>query len=395
MNHSAFLEDVLAHPEDDTPRLIYADWLEDQGDEARAEFIRGQLERVRLHPLHPRSRFLAQREKALLERGELTWAGARLSHLVSRFAFRRGFVESVSLSVGDFLLRGEELFSLAPLRRVCLTGVQELPALLADSQRARRFASLLARVRELDFNRSHHLNDSVGEALLTLPEQPCPRAVYLANCTLSGAALETFGASPVLREVVTLEVTASGKALEGLSALLRSRHLRKLEHLILRGSRLGDRGIGVLLGSPVLSRLHGLFLGHNGLSDLGVRTLIESRALGGLQNLELSFNSLTPAGLLHLARSPWLGQLTDLNLSHNDLGNPGARVLAETPLLGQLLSIDLSLNGIGDEGGHLLASYPQPARLLALDLIYNDDLGITAQGALVDRFGADVCLFKR
>jgi uncharacterized protein (TIGR02996 family) len=32
--HQAFLADIAAHPEDDAPRLIYADWLEEHGDPA-------------------------------------------------------------------------------------------------------------------------------------------------------------------------------------------------------------------------------------------------------------------------------------------------------------------------------------------------------------------------
>jgi uncharacterized protein (TIGR02996 family) len=37
-----FLRDILAHPEDDTPRLIYADWLDDHGQPERAEFLRAE-----------------------------------------------------------------------------------------------------------------------------------------------------------------------------------------------------------------------------------------------------------------------------------------------------------------------------------------------------------------
>src|SRR2546426_542629 len=43
----AFEADIIAQPDDDAPRLILADWLEDHGDEhtaARAEFIRLQSE---------------------------------------------------------------------------------------------------------------------------------------------------------------------------------------------------------------------------------------------------------------------------------------------------------------------------------------------------------------
>jgi uncharacterized protein (TIGR02996 family) len=34
---------VIAHAEDDTPRLVYADWLDENGDHDRAEFIRTQV----------------------------------------------------------------------------------------------------------------------------------------------------------------------------------------------------------------------------------------------------------------------------------------------------------------------------------------------------------------
>jgi uncharacterized protein (TIGR02996 family) len=43
----ALLADIIADPGDDGLRLIYADWLEESGDEARAEFIRVQIKIVR------------------------------------------------------------------------------------------------------------------------------------------------------------------------------------------------------------------------------------------------------------------------------------------------------------------------------------------------------------
>jgi uncharacterized protein (TIGR02996 family) len=38
-----FLQDICDNPDDDTPRLVFADWLEDEGDPDRAEFIRAQV----------------------------------------------------------------------------------------------------------------------------------------------------------------------------------------------------------------------------------------------------------------------------------------------------------------------------------------------------------------
>ena len=40
----ALLRGVEASPDDDLPRLVYADWLDEQGRHARAEFIRVQCE---------------------------------------------------------------------------------------------------------------------------------------------------------------------------------------------------------------------------------------------------------------------------------------------------------------------------------------------------------------
>jgi uncharacterized protein (TIGR02996 family) len=39
MNEAAFIRAILASPEDDAPRLIFADWLDERGD-PRAEYLR-------------------------------------------------------------------------------------------------------------------------------------------------------------------------------------------------------------------------------------------------------------------------------------------------------------------------------------------------------------------
>lgn len=39
----ALLAAVCADPDDDTPRLVFADWLQENGEERRAEFIREQI----------------------------------------------------------------------------------------------------------------------------------------------------------------------------------------------------------------------------------------------------------------------------------------------------------------------------------------------------------------
>ena len=41
--HEPFLRAICENPDDDAPRLIYADWLDENGDSERAEFIRLQI----------------------------------------------------------------------------------------------------------------------------------------------------------------------------------------------------------------------------------------------------------------------------------------------------------------------------------------------------------------
>jgi uncharacterized protein (TIGR02996 family) len=41
-DHQALLQSILDQPEDETRRLIYADWLEEHGDPDRASFVRVQ-----------------------------------------------------------------------------------------------------------------------------------------------------------------------------------------------------------------------------------------------------------------------------------------------------------------------------------------------------------------
>src|SRR5262249_44531588 len=73
MIHAGFLAEILERPEDDAPRLVYADWLEDNGDPDRAEFIRAQCERARLPAGDQRHAALLRREEVLLRRNRKAW----------------------------------------------------------------------------------------------------------------------------------------------------------------------------------------------------------------------------------------------------------------------------------------------------------------------------------
>jgi uncharacterized protein (TIGR02996 family) len=81
----ALLAAIRAAPDDDAPRLVYADWLDEHGQPERAEFIRVQCELARR-----KSPALRRREAELLVRHHDAFAGPlAAAHL--RFRFDRGF----------------------------------------------------------------------------------------------------------------------------------------------------------------------------------------------------------------------------------------------------------------------------------------------------------------
>src|SRR5262249_35144606 len=92
-----FLAAIRENPDDDAVRLIFADWLEDQGDTGRAEFIRVQVERATLCPEEPRAEDLRDREEELLGLHRTTWIGG-LEKLVDEVKFQRGLPEMVVVS---------------------------------------------------------------------------------------------------------------------------------------------------------------------------------------------------------------------------------------------------------------------------------------------------------
>jgi uncharacterized protein (TIGR02996 family) len=90
----AFLQAILDAADDDAPRLVYADWLEEHGQPDRAAFIRVQCELARLPEGDPRRPVLEARERALLAHQD-QWLGPLNSPLL-HWQFRRGFVEGFS-----------------------------------------------------------------------------------------------------------------------------------------------------------------------------------------------------------------------------------------------------------------------------------------------------------
>src|SRR5262245_41171049 len=101
------LADICANPEDDTPRLVYADWLEEHGEPERAEFIRLQIRLAQRPEDDPRYE-LGQRQDDLLAAHGESWLGP-LRQRLEVPVWRRGFVEGGRLTLARFLRQGKQL----------------------------------------------------------------------------------------------------------------------------------------------------------------------------------------------------------------------------------------------------------------------------------------------
>ena len=307
---------VRADPNSDGPRLIYADYLSEQGD-PRAEFIRAQLALAQLDEFDPRRPELVRVEADLLTLHGDDWA-APFRGLATGPVFRRGFVEEVKVTARQFLARPAELLGAG--------AVSHLHILDASSH----FAAVLA----------------------------SPQLAGLRGLTVYAQYLR----EPLAR------------------AVAESPHLGNLATLHLGRNHVGAGGAERLAGGTGLGGLTDLDLSDNELSDGAAQLLARSGRFGGVARLNLAGNALTPVGAAALVRGGPLPVLGELGLAHNRLGGHAAPAPPGFGELLHLRKLDLSHNALtADDLARLLpAERPGAPRAADLDLSFNrlEDAGI-------------------
>lgn len=102
---------IAAAYDDDAPRLVYADWLQQQGDPL-GEFIMLQCERARLDRWEPRQKPMREREEHMLSLYRNRWLPDLATANVE---FERGFVERIRLGNPPDLAQLARIRHFAPL----------------------------------------------------------------------------------------------------------------------------------------------------------------------------------------------------------------------------------------------------------------------------------------
>lgn len=229
----ALLRAVCANPDDDTPRLVFADWLQENGDEERAEFIRLQIRladryTIAVNMMNGQD-VEYDRAKALQEQFGARWLTDLPKREGWRWNFWRGFPTRVEV---DYWQNLKSLFH------------------------------------------------------LIRTTQPIE---YLHQKILSRSSAQRFAAHPALSHIRYLRLNELG-GLQTLETVLASPHLTGLKYLGLRHCDIGDAGARIVAASPNLASLKLLDLACNQIDDAGVRAICQSPYLRNIGYLDFERN---------------------------------------------------------------------------------------------------------
>jgi len=423
-DRAALLAAVCANPDDDTTRLVFADWLEENGEGKRAAYIRAAVELHRREnadtPAAAFYQFLNESSLVTLESADCVALDAELSSLFAmieaqkaarmsllakaeglprirgvRFCSNdRGFYNTIFLkNTAMFLANAAEIFRAAPISGVIFS--QMTP------EDARDFiaSGYLSRLRRLELDAAE------------------PLAVRIIGDHPDAAGITHLRLVPSLKAHEQGEQLGAGKHWTGVThlglgnlelgnedpdecviQLLRRPQFRRLQHLILHGNELNDES-AEFIASAGLKELRSLNLRINNIRNAGAEALARSKLLPSLRYLDISMNYFGPTGMSELIVSPRLAKLTALRLDGCDTAGLHAKTL-QGPCRGPSLralhieSVSLTASGLAalancravhglwylaldwarvtDAGLQALTRSPGFRQLTVLDLASND-----------------------
>ena len=408
-DRESFVAAIAAAPQDDLPRLVFADWLDENGESERAEFIRAQVRRAAEWG-GPDDGSLAQTALTAFDSQGVGWChtfltalgldltgyklkrspfwqqtGAsaltvdvfdpqyRLSHLVPHLAFRRGFVEELAVTVAN-----------APKACSFAEAFRHEPVHALEAHfGVRTDGKSWSRLSEPALRRINRLKatfhpDAAGMARAVM--EPLFDDLHLA-----GVRQFALSPDPTGDEGVRIPP-------ETLAAFTNSRLAYRLDALEL--TAIDDDGVRALARD---TRLQVSRLSLNGAYTRDALPPLERSGIADtVRALTLFFGE--PDDLAAFARTRW-PKLTELHLGcHIDDGGTfppgGLEALAAAEFTPYLEVLDLSGNHMGDGGGgnldglRELAAALNPHRLVLLDLQLT---GLTAvPDFLANRFGEKV-----
>ena len=333
-DEDGLLEAMLIAPHDPVPRLVYADWLEEQGETDRAALLR----------------LTGAPDEALLARVTPDLKANDLGGALVHSRFEHGLLY-VSLQMRGMLAKTFQRDGAAWLRRHRVFGVH----LLGSTKQWAKIAAMpwLQHVRMLSVDdgslqngdleklfASPHLQRLMGLNLpsnqmyhrigaitnaTTLP-QLC--MLYLRSNYVHSATIAQLVAWQPRKKLRILDLTYNNVG-DSLGLLASHPHFDDLTTLNVHGNRFGDRGLQALVEGTRLPSLTHLHLSYNDIRDESLRLLEASALLTRLRWLDLSNIDATSESLLQLVRSPRFPATCQLRIYRYDHDEPTRQSLRE------------------------------------------------------------------
>jgi uncharacterized protein (TIGR02996 family) len=409
-DHDALLAAICDQPDEDTPRLAFADWLDENDQTDRAAFVRAQVELARTPPWEPFAVLCKWRRP--------DWfTGRPFRHTLPPVdgrgvewhpeAFRRGF--GWRLNVRSLVAWEQEESAV-----VGRAPVGEIYLWTAPLDDWIRFAAspVVGKLRRL-----HFMNNPIEpmRVLRDTPEALGITDVHFERASGAGMpfVVEDLLASPlgkILRGLHfhvgyesledLIDALAPATALERLSfatmgltdvlarRLLASLSRCPLSELDFRNNPLGAGGVwNVLYHLP--AGVHTLGLADTGATGRGFDVFSNVTWGVNLRRLDISRNPLTPRTARALARASSLAGLRSLDASACRVGERELRHLTRAKFWPNLVELDLRANPIPPAGVRHLLNAEVPADLAAL-VLDGEQLGSEARAKLQKRYGERV-----
>lgn len=246
-DEDALLAAIDTNPDEDTPRLVYADWLDEHGQAIRAEFIRVEIAVKQLADLptaeQAREIRLFRRRQDLLDHNLADLVGPLAADLgYFDVVFDRGFVAELELDAERLLKHAEAIAALKPLPAMTVRDV--------------------ARWLETETPIAEPLQ--LATAIEMQPEE-WDEPVALST---EWGVEERFVARGPWRRLRKLDLDHCGVGDRGLAAIaggVGANHFPALADLNLTENDITDTGIRSLVASPLWPRLRKLVLVGNPL----------------------------------------------------------------------------------------------------------------------------------
>ena len=259
----SFWRAIAEDPDNDFPRLVYADWLQEMGD-PKAEFVRLQCRIAELPADDPERMKLQAQENACMQANQSRWFLPlyRASDEL-RGTFHRGVIEEVSVKPSQFLQLADRIFQYVPtIRRLKLFNER-------DKMSVPAFDRLLKlpywdRIIAID-GRLHYLSRFMFRMLIESLQ-----LIGLRELTVAIGGSAPYELNPIIQILMDTE------------------HLPSLKTLALYGDSLSLADGEAIVESDVFNRLESLSFQCYGI-DLDCHNLLINTFEGKIKIMAYSF----------------------------------------------------------------------------------------------------------